>query len=85
LLHKEKKLHVIATESKLWHPSSERFAEIWTALLAQMLFVEYQFASQRVQWWSGGCERVQAHCQFSECAAAGLPLSRMSNSEQRNE
>jgi len=48
LLHKEKKLHVIATESKHWHPSSQQFAEIRAALLAQTLFVEYQFA-----WWSG--------------------------------
>ena len=33
-MREEKKLHVIATESKLWHPSSQRFAEIWIALLA---------------------------------------------------
>jgi hypothetical protein len=46
LLHEEKKLHVIATVSKHWHPSSQRFAEIWTALLAQTLFVEYQSASR---------------------------------------
>jgi len=43
LLHEEKKLHVIAAESKLWHLTSQRFAEIWTAFLAQTLFVEYQF------------------------------------------
>jgi hypothetical protein len=46
LLHEEKKLHLIATESKHWHSSLERFAEIWTALLVQTFFVEYQFASQ---------------------------------------
>jgi hypothetical protein len=40
LLHEEKKLHVIATESKHWHPSSQRFNEIQTALLALTLFVE---------------------------------------------
>jgi len=40
-------LHVIATESKHWHSSFERFAEIWTALLVQTFFVEYQFASQQ--------------------------------------
>src|SRR5262249_19540808 len=34
---------------------------------------EYQFASQRVEWWSGGYERVQPYCQFFDCAAAGSP------------
>jgi len=58
LLHEEKKLHVIAIESKHWHPRLQRLAEIWTALLAQTLFVEYQFASPRVEWWSGGYERI---------------------------
>jgi hypothetical protein len=53
LLHEEKELHVIATDSKHWHPSLQRFAEIWTALLAQTL-VEYQLALRRVEWWSGG-------------------------------
>jgi hypothetical protein len=44
LLHEE--LHAFATASKPWHRSSWRFAEIWTALLAQTLIVEYQFASR---------------------------------------
>jgi hypothetical protein len=73
LLHEEKKLQVIATESKHWHPSSQRFAEIWTALLAQTLFVEYQFASRRVEWWSGAYERDSAYRQSFERAAAGSP------------
>jgi len=53
LLHEENKLLVIATESKHWHPSSRRFAEIRTTSLPQTLFVEYQFA-----WSSGVYERV---------------------------
>jgi hypothetical protein len=46
LLHEEKKLHLVATESKHWHSRLERFAEIRTALLVETFFVEYQFASQ---------------------------------------
>jgi len=44
-----------ATESKHCHPSPQRIAEIWTVLLAQALYVEYQFASRRVEW----CDDVQ--------------------------
>jgi len=40
LLHEEKELHVIATESKHWQPNSQRFAEIPTTSLQQTLFVE---------------------------------------------
>jgi hypothetical protein len=58
LLHEEKTLLVIATKSKHWHPSSQQFAEIPTTSLPQTLFVEYQFASRRVERWSGGYEHV---------------------------
>jgi len=56
LLHEEKKLLVIATDC--WHPTLQQFAEIPTTSLPQTLFVEYQFASRRVERWSGGYEHV---------------------------
>jgi hypothetical protein len=56
LLQRREKAAVIATESKHWHPSSQRLAEIWITLFAQTLFDEYQFASRK--WWSGGYERL---------------------------
>ena len=40
----KKKTHGVATRLKYWHPSSQRFNEILTALLAQTLFVGYESA-----------------------------------------